>query len=228
MAAVQAQDPNEKYLGPGSEEWAKANPEWAVLRWTQSLLPGHSWARYAGLWFGHPNDGYPEKYGRILFSPGEVYEGELDKGHLEGKGTRWFADGSIYQGTFKSGETEGAIIHWESGGSVKVCKHSKGKEKGVGVMWSFDRKKAYRTEDGQPKSIITLEGAASLAKTIGLKEPPDAPQLTDKSTLLLKYKEEYKNAGPPMLKGYKAPKKSPMDHLKYGPSARGNPLYASG
>lgn len=228
MSDALPDDPKEKYLGVGSEEWAKVNPDWAVLRWTQSqLLPGHSWARYAGLWFGHPNDGYPEKYGRIIFSPGEVYEGELVMGHLEGKGTRWFIDGSVYQGKFNSGKKEGPFTVWEPGGAVKLCKYKEGKEEGVGVMWSYDRKKAYRTESGQPKEIITDSAALNLAKKIGLPVPGDAPLLTDKSTTLLKYREEYKDAGPRKLIGYTAPKKSSLDHLKYGPAARGNLLYSN-
>ena len=79
---------------------------------------------------------------------GNVYEGEYKADKQEGRGTYRYADGSV---------------------EVGCCKGDK--LVGEGVMWSADKKAAWRLRDGAKDGKISLKEAAAIAARVGEPAP---------------------------------------------------------
>ncbi len=73
-------------------------------------------------------------YGRIFFSNGDIYEGEMKNSHPDGKGKISYSNGEIYEGDFKQGEMTGKGIFTFSDRTQYIGDIENGFFKGNGKM----------------------------------------------------------------------------------------------
>mmetsp|Transcript_41429 Transcript_41429/g.83063 ORF Transcript_41429/g.83063 Transcript_41429/m.83063 type:complete len:180 (-) Transcript_41429:284-823(-) len=115
--------------------------------------------------------GQCDGHGKMKFSSGEVYEGNFKEGRIEGRGTMTFTSGDVYTGQFLADMMDGIGTYRLADGEAMVGRSKADAPVGEGAMWSPDRQRAWKLQDGEPMGEITLEEAAAIAGRVGEPVP---------------------------------------------------------
>jgi len=126
-----------------------------------------------GVYEGEWRFNLQEGEGRMRYASGNVYEGAWVGGMQEGRGRFRFASGSEYDGAWLNGKRNGSAVCRYVDGRAEVAAFKDGaNDRGEGVMWSADRRVAWRiVRDGEYVEEISLEEARRVAERIGEAVP---------------------------------------------------------
>lgn len=140
------------------------------------------WGSYAGVFNG---SGQRHGNGKMTYVSGNYYEGGFveDKFHCD-KGVYHWSDGDEYEGAWAEGERNGIGIFRAANGSVEYSTFEKGSHVGEGLWWSPDRRKAYSLVDGDKKSEMLAEEAATIANAKFGLPVPDPSEVPSQQTSL--------------------------------------------
>jgi hypothetical protein len=129
-----------------------------------------SWGSYEGdVDYGGNRQGK----GKMTYVNGCYYEGGFVDDKFQGdKGVYHWFDGDEYEGGWKDGERHGVGIFRSADGTVEYSMYEMGVPEGEGVVWSADRKSAFKTVGLKKGSEISITMAEKLAKDMfGLPAP---------------------------------------------------------
>ena len=110
----------------------------------------------------------------MCYASGSVYSGAWARGTQEGLGVFRFASGSEYDGAWRAGKRHGRATCKYADGRAEVATFNNGaNDRGEGVMWSADRRSAWRiVRDGEYVEEISLEQAREVAMRLGHQGVP--------------------------------------------------------
>ena len=105
----------------------------------------------------------------MRYASGSVYHGAWARGMQHGRGVFRFVSGSEYDGEWSAGKRHGHATCRYADGRAEVATFIDGaNDRGEGVMWSADRRTAWRiVRDGEYVEEISMEEAREVAGRVG-------------------------------------------------------------
>jgi hypothetical protein len=100
----------------------------------------------------------------MRYENGSVYEGDYKADKKEGHGSFIHCNGDRYDGEWRDGKYEGRGMYTTASGESMVTAYRAGQPVGVGAMWSRDRTRAVRLQDGNAVDEISLDEAREIAE----------------------------------------------------------------
>ena len=136
----------------------------------KSLVPhGRGIMKYAdgNVYSGDFVNGQRDGVGENKYVYGAVYEGPWAKDERHGMGRLRFPNGTIFEGFWQENERGRRGTLWLPGGEVQcVLFNADGRPVGDGVMWSADRRSAWRMRGGKQAEAISIGEAATVVSTV--------------------------------------------------------------
>jgi len=102
---------------------------------------------------GNFKNGKFEGNGSMIWADNDTYEGQFVAGKKEGHGTYRWADGDVYTGMWSAGSRMGAGTFSYSDGRIELGRYRGDSDVGDVVMWSADRRQAWRMLNGEAEQI---------------------------------------------------------------------------
>lgn len=138
----------------------------------------------------------PLEHGKITYSNGAIYTGEIEYGLPNGKGSIIWPDGVYCSATFVNGKKEGPALFCYPNGSMIVINFKEDKEHGEGMaILSEGYQFIMQYNNGNAQNISLVTGTTQLnnSSTPNITAPytPSEPSLVKPSEDASGYQEEY-------------------------------------